>query len=431
MGVEERSQFNLGLTFTVRRLDGSIREVYERDEPVAYLWKRVTVRGEDGSVKSDSGDQLSHSYTINFVKMLEYFMRSGTGTHPDILAYDITNTQRVITQWVAGYAEGGNKTWEAWWANALEDDDGFGIVLGTDDTAETNNDHALGSKITQGNGSGQLEYSPMSYVAPRINGQYVDLVLIRSFYNNSGESITAYEFGLYTKQARAASPTWTTWCMIRDTDSLGKTVLHGDTMTVQYTLRVGAGFTMQWWECLVEWLMCVYHTAQGHTGLASITDVNGVEKNGVMHLQGYYAASQCNVTSFQMNAADNVDTYGIVVGSGENAETLTDYALQTKISHGTGMGQLDYNATTFVAAAEVDENVDLIMSRSFFNGGSSQVVVKEVAWYLKNVKRASYGYDDGELCYMCAIRDSLGVGVTINVGDSGTVQYTLRSNIGV
>jgi hypothetical protein len=89
-----------------------------------------------------------------------------------------------------------------------------------------------------------------------------------------------------------------------------------------------------------------------------------------------------------MNAADNNDTYGIVVGTGTASVTPTDYKLTSQIPHGTGPGQLDYDTHT-VASSYTLSSSYVEISRVFVNRSGGDVVVREVgliAWnYFKDV----------------------------------------------
>jgi hypothetical protein len=264
----------------------------------------------------------------------------------------------------------------------------------------------------------------MSFVTPRINGAYVDYVLIRNYYNNSGGPITSKEFGIYTKKY-AASATGRVFCFIRDIDAIGKTVEHGDTMTVQYTLRIGAGFTLNWWLLIGNWFEAP--TSGSYVApYQGIVDVVATPRNSMMAFTTYYVSNFCSTFSLQIDGPDNDPLYGIVIGTGTDAEDLEDTKLQTQINHGVGAGQLDYNATLFVTTEIVAGKVDLILGRSYFNGSPGAIIVKEAAWYAK-VRNGN----EAVMRYACIIRDNLGGGLQINVGDTGTIQYTLESDVAV
>jgi hypothetical protein len=84
-----------------------------------------------------------------------------------------------------------------------------------------------------------------------------------------------------------------------------------------------------------------------------------------------------------MNAADNDDTYGIVVGTGTATVTPTDYKLASQIPHGTGPGQLDYDTHT-VASSYTSSSSYIQISRVFVNRSGGDVVVREVGLMARN-----------------------------------------------
>jgi hypothetical protein len=84
-----------------------------------------------------------------------------------------------------------------------------------------------------------------------------------------------------------------------------------------------------------------------------------------------------------MNAPDNDDTYGIVVGTGTATVTPTDYCLASKIPHGTGSGQLDYGVHT-VTESYTGSSSYCEISRSFTNVSGAEITVREVGLIARN-----------------------------------------------
>lgn len=111
------------------------------------------------------------------------------------------------------------------------------------------------------------------------------------------------------------------------------------------------------------------------------------------------------------------DDYGILVGSnaGATPEGNTDYALDTKIVEGTGAGQLEYQAVTFVNARVVGANVDLDVSRPFINNSGAGVVVREIGLVVNSPGN-----------YHMLLRDVVS-DFTVTDGYTLTVVYTLRT----
>jgi len=139
---------------------------------------------------------------------------------------------------------------------------------------------------------------------------------------------------------------------------------------------------------------------------------------------GYGMGSNAYAYSyFSVFAADNNDAYGIVVGSGTTPPTSSDYKLETKIAHGVGAGQLDYGAHSLTVAAVVGSNVDLVISRTLYNGSGATVTIKEIGVY-------EYGDHPflGGMKVAMLIRDVI-TPVEVEVGETVSVQYTLRTTV--
>jgi hypothetical protein len=103
----------------------------------------------------------------------------------------------------------------------------------------------------------------------------------------------------------------------------------------------------------------------------TVTDTTGASGN--VTVEAYYGPFKV----MSMGADDNDDSYGIIVGSGSDPVSPSDYALASKISHGTGSGQLDYD-THSVLASYGDSSSYVELYRSFVNKSGRDVVVREV-----------------------------------------------------
>jgi len=84
-----------------------------------------------------------------------------------------------------------------------------------------------------------------------------------------------------------------------------------------------------------------------------------------------------------MNAPDNDDSYGIWVGSGSAAVSPGDYNLASKIPHGTGAGQLDYEPHTITSSYSGTSSY-VEIARSFVNKSGGDVIVREVGLLARN-----------------------------------------------
>jgi hypothetical protein len=141
----------------------------------------------------------------------------------------------------------------------------------------------------------------------------------------------------------------------------------------------------------------------------AITDTGNTSRN--IYVYKY----QANINTMDVNAAVNISTHGIVVGTGNTAPTIADYALQTQIAHGTGAGQLQYSASTFGSPAADATTSQFTITRNFANGSGGSITVNEVGLYCKMY--------DGTARYICIIRDVIAGGIVIANGQTLTVNY--------
>ena len=82
-----------------------------------------------------------------------------------------------------------------------------------------------------------------------------------------------------------------------------------------------------------------------------------------------------------VNAGSGIDTYGIVVGSGNTANVSvksTMVSLIAPIPNGTGAGQLTYQATSFGTPSISGNATSWIITRNFVNLSGNTVSVSEV-----------------------------------------------------
>jgi len=119
---------------------------------------------------------------------------------------------------------------------------------------------------------------------------------------------------------------------------------------------------------------------------------------------------------FNSNALVNDDVYGIIVGSGTTAPTISDYALETAIAHGAGAGQLQYSAVTFGAPASDATTSQFTITRDFANASGGAITVNEIGLYVKAYR---YNID----YYFLTIRDVIGGGISVPNGQTLTVNY--------
>lgn len=180
----------------------------------------------DGKLVSDTGFQPCKSLVLQFLQLCEACFREATMT-----ITDTGGTDRSIV--MPGTASG--LEWH--YADAGSDADTWGIVVGTGTTAVANDDTALETKISDGNGAGELEYQETAFTAAGEVGANLDFQIRRTFLNDSGNSITVTEIGLYVKGTESGG-TNRIFCVIHDIVS--QAVADAETLSVKFTYRTTA-----------------------------------------------------------------------------------------------------------------------------------------------------------------------------------------------
>ena len=135
--------------------------------------------------------------------------------------------------------------------------------------------------------------------------------------------------------------------------------------------------------------------------------------------------------TFATNGAANDDTYGVMVGTGNTAPTITDYALETKIDDGVAAGEMQYGGVTYGLPTASATESHFTITRDFSNASGGDITVEEIgiyvkamaAWIIQSNDRTSGAPD---LIFM-TIRDVVGGGITIPNGETLTVNYRLQA----
>jgi hypothetical protein len=117
------------------------------------------------------------------------------------------------------------------------------------------------------------------------------------------------------------------------------------------------------------------------------------------------------------------ENLGIVVGidaGGPHAVTPTDYALQTKVAHGRGAGQLEYGGCELVNLVIAATSIFTIR-RYFTNLSGNDIIITEAGIYAAGTRfSANWG---GESWPFCIARDLVGPAVTVHDTELLRVQY--------
>jgi hypothetical protein len=146
-----------------------------------------------------------------------------------------------------------------------------------------------------------------------------------------------------------------------------------------------------------------------HHGSAAVTlkDITGAENSATR--QG---------TTFRVSGPLGDDEIGPVVGTGDTAVTITDYALGAQIAEGTGAGQMEHLGTTISAVTVAAPYASFTVSRTITNNSGTTITVKECGLYCWTTT--------SQVQLAMILRDVLGAPLDVVDGGSITVDYTIR-----
>jgi len=122
-------------------------------------------------------------------------------------------------------------------------------------------------------------------------------------------------------------------------------------------------------------------------------------------------------TVYSINSAAG-QAYGIVVGTGTNAVTISDYKLQSIIAHGNGAGQLYHQATVVSGVTVSGSDAYFTAQRTFNNNSGGLITVQEAGIY----SYSSTGY------YFLEVRDLTGA-IDIENLKSLVALYTFKVTV--
>jgi hypothetical protein len=142
----------------------------------------------------------------------------------------------------------------------------------------------------------------------------------------------------------------------------------------------------------------------------TVTDVTGASYSGSLGTTSNFSTVK-QALNWYLQGGVGIDTTGIVIGTGTTPPSRTDYALQSKIPHGTGVGQIYYNQQTY----DLLSDYSFRLNREFTNAGSDLSVAEAgliyETWFAAN-KRS-----------LMLLRDTF-TPVSVTAGNGIRVRYT-------
>ena len=188
---------------------------------------RVFVTDEKGKVVRDTGTKECKSFVKQFLIGILVDLSVQEKTCKDVNGQEFTMS---ASKW------GSFTCYGLFQGNAPTGNDNYGILVGRDDTTPTNEDFKLFDKIAHGDEAGQLEYGEMTFYDVLEHEGYMKFSFTRTFFNNSGATITVKEIGLV--MLISFNGKYCLW--LRDVLSPPVDVEQGKTLTVQYTIKTKA-----------------------------------------------------------------------------------------------------------------------------------------------------------------------------------------------
>jgi hypothetical protein len=213
-----------------------MKEIAEKKTSPQIVWE-LEVKDRNGKLLIQR-KALAKSWLKQFIAMLkgEFATRHGTATgHGNISVVDETGTART-------YPHHQDVSVKSMYLNlsTLGDagDASQGIIVGTSDTSNTLITYALGGKITNGTGSGQLVYGAESVEdVTNPSGNDLQFRITRTFTNNSGSTITVKEVGLLIKKYDSGAIA-RSFLAARDVLPSAVDVPDGATLTIRYVVKI-------------------------------------------------------------------------------------------------------------------------------------------------------------------------------------------------
>jgi len=141
----------------------------------------------------------------------------------------------------------------------------------------------------------------------------------------------------------------------------------------------------------------------------------------IKQTDGVLRSLRCDTSNWLANAPATNTTYGILIGTGITAPTIDDYNMETKIAHGTGLGQMQYSAVTFGAPTEDGSTSHFTVTRDFSNNSGGSITVREIGLAVRFTDTA------GAARYFLILHDA--VNIAVPDGETLTVNYRLQATV--
>ncbi len=135
------------------------------------------------------------------------------------------------------------------------------------------------------------------------------------------------------------------------------------------------------------------------------------------HIDGVVSTIGDVDEAFAMNGGIGIVDFGVVIGTGDTAVAIDDYALETLIAHGAGADQMSYAACTVSAFTVAPPSCSFVVTRTITNNSGVTITVKEAGLYMRSKSAGAY---------ICGARDVFSAPQAVPDGGSITIDWTLK-----
>jgi hypothetical protein len=246
-----------------------------------------------------------------------------------------------------------------------------GIVVGSSAAAVTYGQEQMGTLITHGVGSGQLSAEATSnYYDPANN----TVEIVRTFVNADTDAadITVRECGIcYAASGLTTASTASVSLYCRDVFDSALVIPFEGVLTVVYTITFANGNAN-------------YTRILNAMGYRSRAD-NGLILTNIVNVTGTsFSGTPTAADRYDFLAIEGDDNNGLVLGtSNTNPTALNTWALESKVAHGTGSGQLFYYQSTITSFEEntVTNSCRWYLNRVVQNRSGGSIAVNEIGLF--------------------------------------------------
>ena len=294
------------------------------------------------------------------------------------------------------------------------------LFIGLGNTAVAPDDQWLYDQIYETTGGSlTAEGSGTNVSSIGMSGNEAEIVYSRDFTNNSTALLAIREMGLFGQVGFETGgfglAYFSTAMLSRDLVTIDLDV--GKTVTINYRIKIdgssdGSGGLLS------------NFAKQLHNGLGgsatpnmkSLIDTNVATSNetAVFRMAG--------PSGFNKHGGAEGQLYGIQVGTGTTGVVTDDYALETRVPHGTANGELFYYGTLVDNYRVVGNQVLFDVVRMIENKGATSVVITETGLYGVRAILTEL---------TCYARNKLAVTHTIASGEIAKLVYTFSLTTGV